>query len=90
MEVLSHDKPVRDLRQSDFLIYDNREPKEIASVDFANRVLDIVLLIEDTAGMSPFRKRIGDIALRALSKLDRPRPRGCSRFRRHATPYHWF
>jgi len=70
IEVLSHDKPVKDLRQSDFLIYDDREAKEIASFDFANQPLDIVLLMENTAGMTPFRNRLDSVALRALSKLD--------------------
>jgi hypothetical protein len=69
VEILSHDKPVRGLKRSDFLIFDNREPKEIAGADFASQPLDIVLLIDSTAGMLPFRDRIDEVAQRALPKL---------------------
>jgi hypothetical protein len=71
VEVLSRDKPLRDLKPGDFLIYDDRHPQDVASFEFANQPLDVILLIDNTAAMRPFLDRIDDAAQRALRKLDR-------------------
>jgi len=70
IEILSHGQPVGDLKQGDFLIYDNDQPKKITSFSHADRVLDILLLVEASPGMGPFQKRLSNIALQTMSKLD--------------------
>lgn len=70
IEILSNGRPVGDLKPGDFLIYDNGQPKEIASFSHADRVLDILLLVEASPGMRPFQRRLSDIALQTISKLD--------------------
>jgi len=70
VEILSHDKPVRDLKRTDFLVRDDQELRDIASADFSSQPLDIILLIENTAGMRPLFDWIVDAARRALPKLD--------------------
>jgi hypothetical protein len=74
IQVLSRGKPVRDLRQSDFRVRDNNELKDIASFGFADQILDIILLVDNGAGMRPFNERVKDIALKAMSRLG-PRDR---------------
>jgi hypothetical protein len=69
VQVLSHGKPVRDLRQSDLVVRDNNELKDIASFGFANQILDIMLLFDDSGGMRRFDERVKDIGLKAMSSL---------------------
>jgi hypothetical protein len=74
IQVLSHGKSVRSLNQSDFLVRDNNELKDIASFGFADQILDIILLVDNSAGMRPFNARLKNIALKAMSRLG-PRDR---------------
>ena len=74
IQVLSLGKPVRDLRQSDFLVRDNNELKDIASFGFADQILDIVLLFDQSGPMRPFNDRVKHIAQKAMSSLG-PRDR---------------
>jgi VWFA-related protein len=73
-QVLSHGKPVRDLRQTDFLVRDNDELKDIAGFGFADQSLDIILLFDASGGMRPFNARVKDVAPKAMSRLG-PRDR---------------
>ena len=71
IQVVSHGKPVRNLRQSDFLVRDNNELKDIASFGFVDQILDIILLVDDSRRMRPM-SGVKDIALR----MPRLGPRG--------------
>jgi VWFA-related protein len=70
LQVLSHDQPVRDLKQSDFIVRDEGESQVITGFSFADQPLDLFLLFDASPGMKPFIERVKATAQRALSQLD--------------------
>jgi hypothetical protein len=71
VEVLSHGEAVRDLKSSEIVVSDNGRPREIASFGFANRIFDIMLLVDESSITERIRGKLRDFALQALSKPDR-------------------
>jgi VWFA-related protein len=69
VQVLSQNKPVLNLSQKDFRIWDNGEPQVITNCGSEDQVLDIMLLLDVTGSTVNIAQDIRDSASRAMVHL---------------------
>jgi VWFA-related protein len=69
VQVLSHDKPVLNLKQKDFRIWDNGEPQTITNCGSEDQVLDIMLLLDVTGSTASIAQHIREAASQAMVHL---------------------
>jgi VWFA-related protein len=68
-QVLSQGKPVRGLKQQDFLLWDNGKPQTIASFGADDQPLDVMLLLDISGSMVPIEQKVKNIAAEAMANL---------------------
>lgn len=69
-EVLDKGHPVRNLQQSDFLLFDEERPVEAAYFGHDSVPLDLVLLVDVSGSVQKYLRDIAAIAVEALRRLE--------------------
>ncbi len=68
-EVLENGQPVRNLVQSDFLLYDENQPQPISYFAHESAPLDLVLLLDVSGSVRKYLREVAVIAGTALAQL---------------------
>ena len=68
-QVLSRGNPVRNLKQQDFLVWDNGQPQTIASFGADDQPLDVMLLLDISGSMVPIEEKVKSTAAEAMASL---------------------
>jgi len=69
VQVLSHDKPVLNLSQKDFLVWDEGHPQTITQCAAENQMLEIMLVLDVSGSMVPIAAQVRETAAEAMTHL---------------------